>query len=257
MQHSSRRDENMGNRILAIIPARSGSKGIHNKNLARVGGHTLLEWSIAAAGACKHIDEIIVSTDSEEYAQLAKDYGAEVPFLRPDHLAQDNSTDFEFISHCISELTKLGRKPNLIVHLRPTSPLRETKILDEAIAKYLEIGDNFTSLRSIQKMSESAYKTFELDDSETLMSVCKKDYNIDVSNDARQSFPNTFYPNGYIDILSTRFIEKNNKIHGNKVYGFITPRIIEVDEAFDLEMLNYEFARTAINYHYMNGGQNE
>jgi N-acylneuraminate cytidylyltransferase len=257
MHQSSRRDENVDNRILAVIPARSGSKGIQNKNLSRVGGRTLLEWSIAAARACKYINEIIVSTDSEEYAQLARDYGAEVPFLRPDHLAQDNSTDFEFISHCISELTKLGRRPNLIVHLRPTSPLRETRILDAAIVKYLEIEDNFTSLRSIQKMSESAYKTFELDDSETLMSVCKKDYNIDASNGARQSFPNTFYPNGYVDILSTRFIEKNNKIHGNKVYGFVTPRIIEVDEAFDLEMLNYEFARTAFNYQYINGGQNE
>ena len=106
-------------------------------------------------------------------------------------------------------------------------------------------------------MSESAYKTFELDDYETLMSVCNKDYNIDSSNDARQTFPDTFYPNGYIDILSTRFIEENNKIHGDKVLGFLTPRIIEVDEPFDLELLNYQFARTNKKYQYINGVQNE
>ena len=113
MKNSIHKVENAGNRILAIIPARSGSKGIENKNLAQVGGHTLLEWSISAA----------------------------------------KSTDLEFIRHSISELKKLGRKPNLIVHLRPTSPLREPEILDEAIIKYLEIGNNFTSLRSIHKMS--------------------------------------------------------------------------------------------------------
>lgn len=225
--------------VLAIIPARSGSKGVKDKNLAQIEGKTLLEWSIAAAKNSGKIDSILVSTDSSEYAKIAEKAGAEVPFLRPAEISSDKSTDYEFINHAINELRKNNKRPELIVHLRPTSPFRDPIIIDKAIEKFEEIKESHTSLRSIHEMSESAYKTFEVDENNILMSLCSNSYEIDNSNSARQKFPKTYNPNGYVDILSTNYIEKNGEIHGNRVYGFITAKILEVDSQEDLELLRY------------------
>ena len=108
--------------ILCVIPARSGSKGIPNKNIKYLGDKPLLAWSIEHALHSKHDMRIIVSTDSEEYAKIARKYGAEVPFLRPKEISQDLSTDYEFLDHCITYLQKILKIMNqeFIVQLRPT-----------------------------------------------------------------------------------------------------------------------------------------
>ena len=90
--------------VLALIPARSGSKGVRDKNIRDLGGHSLLEWSIAACLKSSFIERTIVSTDSPEYASLSKSFGAEVPFLRPDHISGDRATDYQFIDHALSWL---------------------------------------------------------------------------------------------------------------------------------------------------------
>ena len=108
--------------VISIIPARSGSKGIPNKNLKEVGGKSLLEWSIKASLKTRGINRTIVSTDSEEYALLAIEMGAEVPFLRPKELAQDSSPDLDFIRHTLASLAEMNARPDLNVHLRPTTP---------------------------------------------------------------------------------------------------------------------------------------
>src|SRR5438105_933427 len=111
---------------IAIIPARGGSKGVPKKNLLPIGGYPLLAYSIAAARACPEIDRVILSTDSPELAEMGRQYGAEVPFMRPAELAQDNSPDRDYILHAI-EWQKLHESTvaDIIVQLRPTTPLRD------------------------------------------------------------------------------------------------------------------------------------
>ena len=112
--------------VVALVPARAGSKGVPNKNIRSLAGHPLLAYSVRAGVKAGNIDRVIVSTDSAEYADIAKRYGGEAPFLRPAPLAGDRSSDYEFIAHALDWMQQNEKRlPDLIVHLRPTTPLRE------------------------------------------------------------------------------------------------------------------------------------
>ena len=122
--------------ILAIIPARGGSKGIPRKNLHPFLGKPLIYWSILAAQESTLIDRILVSTEDPEIAAIASELGAEVPFLRPASLATDDATDYPVIRDCVEKLeTNEGLRPEVIVQLRPTSPLRPAGLIDEGIVQ--------------------------------------------------------------------------------------------------------------------------
>ena len=104
-------------KVIALIPARSGSKGVKDKNIRNLGGYPLLAWSILACKKCGLIDKVIVSTDSKKYASLAQKFGAEVPFLRPPEISSDLSTDIEFIDHAIKKIKSAGVIPKYIAHI--------------------------------------------------------------------------------------------------------------------------------------------
>lgn len=227
---------------IALIPARSGSKGIPNKNIRLLGGHPLIEWSIMAAKKAKSIDRVIVSTDSFEYAQLAIQLGAEAPFLRPPEISDDRSTDIDFIIHALDWLEKNGGEPEYIVHIRPTTPFRNPAQIDAAIGLF-QNSTMATALRSAHEMSESAYKTFEISPNGQFKRLGADSTALDAANNARQQFPNTFQANGYVDVLSTRFIRDNGLIHGDWVLPFITPTVVEVDTEDDFALLEYQLAR--------------
>ena len=228
-------------KIIAIIPARSGSKGVPDKNIRNLGGFPLIQWSIEACKKSKMISRIIVSTDSSEYGKICQDLGADVPFLRPAEISKDSSTDLEFVNHALDWLETNDNQPDFLVHIRPTTPLREPKIIDEAITKILD-QPSFTSLRSIHEMSESAYKNFEVINDDTLVTVFDRNNDLDHSNLGRQSFPRTFVPNGYVDVLRTSFIRKANLLHGNKVMPFITNAVTEIDSEADFNFLKYQIS---------------
>lgn len=225
--------------IVALIPARSGSKGVVHKNIRLLGAHQLLEWSIRACQLASLVDRIVVSTDSEEYGELARKMGAEVPFLRPAEISIDSSTDYDFIKHALDWFSMNGGEPDYIVHIRPTTPLRDPALIDEAISLF--INNRFaTALRSVHPMSESAYKTFEIAANGQLKRVGSNSTNLDGANYARQSFPETYIANGYVDILSTRFIRNNSLIHGDCVLPYFTPSVTEVDTEDDFKLLEFE-----------------
>lgn len=229
-------------RTLAIIPARSGSKGLPNKNIKELKHHPLIGWSIEACKKSKLITDIIVSTDSKIYAEIANSYGASTPFLRPKALSTDQSTDFDFIHHAIEYFDKTNKDYQNIVHIRPTTPLRDPILIDQAISKFQQ-SENSSALRSVHEMSETAFKAFEINEYSFLKQIgSSKNNNIDFANKPRQQFPNTYQANGYVDVLSVNFIKNNNLIHGDKVLPFVTPQVTEIDNINDFNRLEFELA---------------
>lgn len=228
--------------IVAIIPARSGSKGVPDKNIRKLGNHPLIEWSIAACKAVSSIDKTIVSTDSEEYAQISRKLGAEVPFLRPAEFSGDRSIDYDFVKHALDWFAVNGSEPEFIVHIRPTTPFRSPELIDKALKSFIKNSDA-TSLRSVHPMSESAYKTFEITKDYKLKRIASDNTELDSANNARQDFPATYIANGYVDVLSTGFIRSSQLLHGNYAIPFITPIVGEIDTENDFANLEIELAQ--------------
>ena len=191
--------------ISAIIPARGGSKGILGKNLKEINGIPLLGYPIIAAKDSKYISEVYVSTDSEDIKSVALKYGAKV-IDRPKELAGDHSLDIDVMKHAVEYLNL----NNDIAHLRATTPMIQSKVLDEAIEFY---NDNTacTSLRSAHEASETAYKSFKL--------------------------PKTYQANGYIDIIKPKQFMDSESLHGDKILAFITEYTHEVDTLMDFKVL--------------------
>ena len=215
------------NEILAIIPARSGSKGILNKNIAPVMGHPLLAWSIAAAKQCKYIDRVIVSTDSAKYATVAQKYGAETPFLRPAVISTDAAQDVGFLFHTLLWLAEHeGKVPSLIVHLRPTSPNRDPKIMDQAIEKFLNYPEA-SSLCSAHEVAHPPCKYFRLNSDDTFSGLMGEEF----ISFPRQQCPKAYQGNGYIDILRSKQIIETGNLYGAKRLAFLTPPCNDIDNS--------------------------
>lgn len=223
-------------KINAIIPARGGSKGIPKKNLAKIGGHPLIAYAITACRLAKSIDRVIVSTDSEEIAAVAKFYGAEIPFMRPQELARDNSTDVGFLKH-YWQYTFAGEEVAL---MRPTTPFRDPNFIDYVVAEYFKHQDNISGLRSLNEINESPYKVYKVEEN-----ICKGFFDnfegiANYSNLPRQIFPKTYQANGHIDIVKRKTLFEKNEAFGDKIYAIIGERVIDIDSRFDLEIAQYQ-----------------
>lgn len=203
----------------AFIPARSGSKSIKNKNLLKLKGTPLIAYSIKSALKNKLIKKVYFSSDSKKYLKIAKKYGCDNLLLRNKKLARDKSTDFDVFKNFVKLILKKKEKlPEYIIHLRPTTPIRKDKLLNKAIKSFLRNKD-YTSLRSVNLMSNPSYKTFRIKNKK-LCSIFENDYSLDKYNKPKELFEPTYVPNGYIDIIKVKNIFENY-IHGNKVYPFI------------------------------------
>lgn len=225
--------------VLALIPARGGSKGVPGKNIANLGGFPLIAYSILAAKHAKNIERVIVSTDSEEIAAIAKHYGADIPFLRPDELSGDMSPDRDFLVHALDWLDRNENyRPLFVVHLRPTTPLRRPELIDQAINIMRARQEMATSLRSVHLLADPPQKMMGLEDG-FLTGLFPHETRPDYTNLPRQAFPQAYQPNGYVDVLKPSQIRETASIHGDRILGFVTPRAMEVDLADDLDYLNY------------------
>jgi CMP-N,N'-diacetyllegionaminic acid synthase len=226
--------------IYAIIPARSGSKGVPDKNIKELGKLPLLAYSVITAKMISRVDRVIVSTDSEEYAEIAKKYGAEVPFFRPKNISGDKSTDFDLFKHALEWFDyNENYKPEFLLHLRPTTPLRENTIMENALNLFLEKKDESTSLRSGHLASESPFKWF-LKDEKDYFKGLRDDLTPEKVNLPRQSFPNVYIPDGYVDILKSSVIQNTSTLHGDKMLVFVSPNCVEVDTLDDFKYLEYQ-----------------
>jgi len=229
--------------IIALIPARSGSKGVVDKNIKLLNGKPLIQYSIDVAIKSKLIDEVYVSTDNGDYVDLVKKLGAKAPFLRPDEISKDNSTDLECFEHFLSFFKDNKMKlPDFIVHLRPTTPIRQSDLVDKAIEYFINNCNNYSSLRSVHEMSESAFKFCIIED-EKLKSIGTNSFAMDSSNNARQNFPKTYIPNGYVDIISVKYLLDNMLLHGDRVYPFLTPTSYEIDSVNDFDLISTLYSK--------------
>jgi len=222
------------NKIVAVIPARSGSKGVVNKNIRELCGQPLIGYSILDGIRCKDIGETYVSTDCPDIAQISMKFGAEVPFLRPEKYAQDTSPDIEWAKHFLEwHNDRHGYYPEYIVHLRATTPFRDLKIISNAIKK-IKKHPEATSLVAVEDFGE-VYKSFTIpNNSEYLTPI----FDIRFHLMPRQSLAPTYLPNGYVDILKTETLLKGS-FHGNRILSYIVPKVPEIDNEIDLEFAEF------------------
>jgi CMP-N,N'-diacetyllegionaminic acid synthase len=235
--------------ILGIIPARAGSKGIVNKNLTLVNGHPLLAWSIAAAKISTSIDRILVSTDSRKIAAVAKDYGAEVPFLRPAAIAQDGSKDLAFMTHALQWLLENeDNVPEIIVQLRPTSPLRTGKIIDQGIKK-LKDNPAANSLRVVTKSPLTPYKMWRLPDGNKLEPLLASPEFAEPFNEPRQSLPATYWQIGTLDVIWSKTILDLHSVSGKNILGLEVPQnwAVDIDNIEDLNRASKALSEAPFN----------
>jgi CMP-N,N'-diacetyllegionaminic acid synthase len=228
--------------IVALVPARSGSKGVADKNIRPLAGQPLLAWSVRAALRAGSVDKVIVSTDSADYAEIARDYGAEAPFLRSEQSSNDGAGDEAVVAHYLDWLGQAGEAlPDYIVYLRPTTPLRSAAIIEDAV-KVLMADDTATSLRSVHEMAESAYKTFEQHDG-VLVAVGSGSNALDAASGPRQAFPKTWVGNGYVDVFRPQRLVDGQPLYGDKVLAYETAVAPEIDTEDDFDYLQYLASR--------------
>lgn len=222
------------NSILALIPARGGSKSIPRKNIRDFAGHPLIAYSITAALQSENVDRTIVSTDDEQIAEIARRYGAEVPFLRPARLASDETRDLPVFHHALDWLEEHdGYLPDIIVQLRPTSPVRPPGCVDEAVS-ILKANEAADSVRGVVPSSQNPYKMWQLTDQGRLLPLVESEFE-EAYNMPRQKLPPTYWQTGHVDAIRAETIRKKRSMTGDAVFALlIDPRYtIDIDTERD------------------------
>jgi N-acylneuraminate cytidylyltransferase len=207
--------------VLALIPARSGSKSIPNKNLRALRGKPLIAYSIAHALACPLINRVIVSTDSEEIAAVARAHGAETPFLRPANISGDHATDVEYHHHALNWLAENENyRPGFIVNLRPPHPIRNPATLARAI-KTFAASKGADSLRSVRASELSPYKMWRIGHDGFAIPVAPVQGMPEPYNMPRQLLPMTYWQDGYVDITRPETVLDQHSTTGHCILPFI------------------------------------
>lgn len=217
--------------LLAVIPARGGSKGLPNKNMLKCAGKPLLEWTIAAAVNSSPLDAVLVSTDSLDIAAISKRAGALVPFLRPDELAQDESSTIDAVEHAWeNQLQPNGRPYDYVVLLQPTSPLRTVSHINDAISHFFRNRQSDTdTLASVYQANSKCAWLMEQAEDPQYIRFC---LDIKLSNPQRQKLSTYYFPNGAIYII------KGNRLRDG-VYGNNTiPFVMNISDSTDIDTLD-------------------
>jgi len=234
----------MNYKILAIIPARGGSKGVPGKNTRMLAGKPLIAWTIEEAKKSKMLTRIIVSTDSEEIAAVAKQCGAEVPFMRPPAISGDLATDVEFLDQALEWLeTNEDYAPDILLRLPPTSPLRTAQHIDEGIEKLISTPDA-DACRPIVETEKHPYKFWKISkEGVWLEPFLPKSFTgfDEPQNLPRQVLPKVYRHTGAMDVLWTRTLKEQGSTSGkNLTYFFMDQESsVNIDSMFDFEFAEF------------------
>lgn len=220
----------MKKKIIALIPARGGSKRLPHKNIKDFCGKPLVAWTIEQAFSSRFIDKVVVSTDDEEIASVARSYGAEIPFLRSKELASDNSPIIDTIIQSIDWFKKRNESFDILILLQPTSPLRSFNDIDKCIEIYLN--EKPSSIISVSEEKKHLSMFFKIDNG----------YLESLLNDFRfKDLPNIFTPNGAIFVSSVNNICKSKSFYKGNILPYIMPseRSIDIDYEFDFKLSEF------------------
>jgi N-acylneuraminate cytidylyltransferase len=231
--------------ILSVIPARGGSKGIIRKNIKVLAGEPLLAYTIHEARKSKYITRVVVSTEDDEIARVAEEYGVRVPFRRPNELALDHVTDLPVFQHCLLWLKeKEGYTPDILVHLRPTAPLRTADHIDTGIELLLASPDA-DCVRSVTCVAQHPLKMWSLEDGYLApfisgeMSGIREAYNM-----PRQKLPPAYIQNGAVDVIRAEVLLTKGSMSGDIIKAFI----MKEDESVNIDNpLDWELAEILMN----------
>jgi len=226
--------------VLALVPARGGSKGIPRKNLNLLAGEPLIAHTIREARKSRYITRVVVSTEDEEIARVALEYGAEVPFLRPGELALDDVTDLPVFQHCLHWLAEHeGYSPHIIVHLRPTAPLRTALHIDKGIELFLA-SPRADSVRSVCPASEQPLKMWRVKEGHLTPYIPADVYGIkEPYNMPRQKLPAAYIHNGAVDVVKPEVILDKNSMTGDVIKALV----MDMDESVSIDSpLDWELA---------------
>ncbi|MDP8210689.1 MAG: acylneuraminate cytidylyltransferase family protein [Candidatus Stygibacter australis] len=226
--------------VLGIIPARGGSKGIPGKNIKLLSDKPLIDYSIKAAQNSKLLNKFIVSTDSDEIANICKLSGAEVPFIRPEEFARDDTPDRPMILHALEYLKENQNYiPDMVVLLRPTTPFKTGAIIDECITKLCE-NKEYSSLRTVTQTEGVHHPYWMFSNKDGFLKTFIDGINL-TEYHRRQLLPECYRLNGVVDVLRTDNLLKYNDIYGDKV-GYISLSeydSIDIDNQFDFDLCEY------------------
>ena len=223
--------------MISIIPARGGSKGLPGKNILPLCGKPMIAYTIEAAKQSKYIDHVIVSTDDQKIAEIALQYGAEVPFLRPDFLASDTAQAVDNYIYTIERLSKEWNTPiEEFVVLQPTSPLRIAEDIDGAIEMFME--KKADSVISYTPEAHPVRWHKYLDENNAFVDI----FDTTIAN--RQDLKTSYYPNGAVYVFRFSMI-KERKYYTDKSYGFVMPRIrsVDIDYKEDFDYVEFLMSR--------------
>lgn len=225
--------------VLVIIPARGGSKSIPHKNIRDFAGYPLIAYSIAAGLAAETVNRVIVSTDDQEIANIARHYGAETPFLRPAEVSQDTTPDLPVFQHALHWLLENeGYEPDIIVQLRPTSPFRRVAHIDQAVYRLLEqpVAD---AVRTVCAPFQNPYKMWRIGHDGFMRPLIETDVFSHTQfkepyNMPRQELPEVYWQTGYVDAAWADTILSKKSMTGDR----ILPLIIDQSEWIDIDSLD-------------------
>lgn len=220
-------------KVLALIPARGGSKGIKNKNIIDLNGLPLIAYSIRAAKESKYIDDVIVSTDSLEIQEISNQYGAETPFIRPQRLASDTAATLDTVLHALNEMKMLGRLYDIVILLQPTSPLRTGEDIDGAVELFERTGEE--GVAAVSEVSDSPVLMRKVEEDGRLKKFLSQNSSI-----RRQDMEKTYRINGSIYINLVSKVDSNTSFNDNPI-GYIMEKShsVDIDEWVDLEIAKY------------------
>ena len=223
-----------GPEVLGLIPARGGSKGIPRKNVRLLAGKPLIAHTIEAALACRALNRVIVSTDDTEIAKVARDYGADVPFVRPAELAQDDTPDLPVCVHALEWMaSNQGYSPDIVVWLRPTVPLRTVDDVEQVTQKLIDTGAD--CVRSVCESEHHPYWMKRLDGDRLRPFIEGDD---DIKYWQRQLLPPTYRLNGAVDATRCRMVRDKGVLFGGDMRGYVMPveRSLDMDTELDFAL---------------------